>query len=148
MQLIITIKFTFITQMHTDRESLIRSVFNKIPNYYDIMNDAMSFGMHRIWKKQLAKEVKVVENGSYLDLSTGSGDIALLLLKKLRFFNTKMTCADPDSDMLIKAKEKLLNNGFVDIDFKETAAEKMDFDDNFFDITTVSFGLRNVFFIA
>ncbi len=123
--------------MHTDK---IRSVFNKITNYYDVMNDAMSLGLHRIWKKTLIEQVKIINNGDYLDLSTGSGDIAVLLLQKTKFYNINLTCADPDSDMLIKAEQKLLNS---DIKFIKTAAEKMPFYDNSFDAVTLSFGLRN-----
>ncbi len=123
-----------------NKEKNIRSVFSKIPNYYDIMNDAMSFGMHRLWKQKLIEQVKIVNNGFYLDLSTGSGDIAKLLLKKAQFFNINLTCADPDNDMLIKARNKLLN---TDINFVQTIAEKMPFADKYFDFVTLSFGLRN-----
>jgi ubiquinone/menaquinone biosynthesis methyltransferase len=96
--------------------------------------------MHRIWKKKLIEQVLIINNGNYLDLSTGSGDIAELLLQKAKFYNINLTCADPDGDMLIKAKNKLLND---EVSFVKTAAEKMPFLDNNFDAVTLSFGLRN-----
>ena len=127
-----------------DKTKHIREVFNKIPNYYDIMNDSMSLGLHRIWKKKLINMIDIVNKGNYLDLSTGSGDIAKLVLQKTMFLNINMTCADPDSKMLEKAKEKLINSGFIrNINYIQTEAEQMPFYDNSFDVVTLSFGLRN-----
>ncbi len=127
-----------------NKTKIIREVFNKIPSYYDIMNDAMSIGIHRIWKKQLVAKVDMINNGNYLDLATGSGDIATLLLEKNKFFNIDLTCADPDADMLNKAREKIINKGFIKkISFIKTEAENMPFEKDNFDIITLSFGLRN-----
>lgn len=127
-----------------DKTSYIRSVFSKIPQYYDVMNDAMSLGMHRIWKRRLVAKVNIINKGNYLDLSTGSGDIAKLILQKTNFFNISIICADPDADMLKKAEIKLIDHGFVkNISFVQTAAEKMPFENGIFDVVTLSFGLRN-----
>ncbi|QED23543.1 ubiquinone/menaquinone biosynthesis methyltransferase [Candidatus Deianiraea vastatrix] len=122
---------------------LISSVFSSVAKKYDIMNDLMSFGMHRLWKKRFVDLITVKENAVFTDLSCGTGDIARLILKKN---SVKLsTLIDPDEKMLALAKENLLNNGISlgNIEFKSCLAESLDLSEKSQDFITISFGARN-----
>lgn len=125
--------------------SFVSSVFSSVSGKYDLMNDLMSFGMHRIWKKKLTNLVNISENCKYLDLSCGTGDIAISILKKYQNYIGNATLVDPDAKMLSIAKNKLLDNGIAieNIEFIESTAEEMKFEDKKFDLITLSFGARN-----
>lgn len=127
-----------------NHRSKVESVFSKIPNYYDKMNDAMSMGMHRVWKRILVSKIPRIPYGSYADISSGTGDISILLAKKLHGFKIDLTCIDPDQGMLDIAYKKILNNGINPdlINFKCLSVEDLDIQDQF-DCVTLAFGLRN-----
>lgn len=137
------------------KQSFVSSVFSGITNRYDIMNDLMSAGLHRFWKKEFVSHV-AAGNNNYLDLATGSGDIAISLIKKLRdaqlngkqCANASITCADQEQGMLDVAKNKMADANLLTalpngVNFVCTSAEKMPMDDETFDFITVSFGIRN-----
>tara|TARA_A100001015_G_scaffold239660_1_gene273028 strand:- start:719 stop:1423 length:705 start_codon:yes stop_codon:yes gene_type:complete len=115
-------------------------VFNSVFNEYDIMNDLMSFGVHRIWKQRLIEWMNPKKNDHLIDMATGTGDIAKVFLKRVKN-QGKVTCVDPNKLMIEKGKKKLnyLNN----ISWHVSSAEKLPFKDNTFDIYSVSFGVRN-----
>tara|TARA_Y100001980_G_C14424582_1_gene214669 strand:- start:161 stop:790 length:630 start_codon:yes stop_codon:yes gene_type:complete len=104
------------------------------------MNDFMSLGVHRLWKKDLLNMMNPSSNQKLVDVACGTGDIAKLFLKNVNK-NAEITCVDPNQGMLNKGKEKLRN--FKNLNWVAASAEKLPFKDNSFEFYTISFGLRN-----
>lgn len=126
------------------KESLVAQVFSSVASKYDIMNDLMSFGMHRLWKRELIKLSGVSQGQQILDIAGGTGDIAALFASKLGR-DGKVILTDINQDMLDVAKEKLLNQGVAgNIEYRCADAQELPFADNQFDIVSIGFGLRNV----
>ena len=124
------------------KPKLVSSIFSSVSNKYDLMNDAMSFGLHRIWKEKMIMVCKPKSFNKILDVATGSGDIALKLLRKNK--NLSVTCLDENKDMLSICKNRLIDNGFVkDISFIKSSIEDISLDSNSIDIATIAFGFRN-----
>ncbi len=123
-----------------NKRGLVQNVFNQVYDQYDLMNDFMSFGIHRLWKKDLIYLMNPSSDKKLVDVACGTGDIAKLYLSKVKK-NSKVTCIDPNLGMIKKSKEKL--KGFNNVDFVISAAEKIPLKDNSFDFYTISFGLRN-----
>lgn len=124
------------------KPKLVSSIFSSVSNKYDLMNDAMSFGLHRIWKEKMISVCKPKSFNKILDVATGSGDIALKLLRKKK--NLSVTCLDENKDMLSICKNRLIDNGFVkDINFIKSSIEDISLDSNSIDIATIAFGFRN-----
>ncbi len=123
-----------------NKKGLVQNVFNQVYDQYDLMNDFMSFGIHRLWKKDLIYLMNPSNNKKLIDVASGTGDIAKLYLSKVKK-NAKVTCIDPNLGMIKISKEKL--KGFNNVDFIVSAAEKIPLKDNSFDFYTISFGLRN-----
>ena len=123
-----------------NKKGLVQNVFNQVYNQYDLMNDFMSFGIHRLWKKNLIHLMNPSSNKKLIDVASGTGDIAKLYLSKLSK-NAKVTCVDPNLGMIKKSKEKLKE--FENVNFIISHAEKIPIKDNSFDFYTISFGLRN-----
>jgi len=117
-----------------EREKLIRRVFNKVAPRYDLMNDAMSFGIHRLWKSKLAHLAKPQANQTLLDLGGGTGDIAI----KLAHSNCTVFIADPSLEMM---KEGQNRHGISCI---ATTGEQLSFADNSVDTITIAFAVRNM----
>ena len=117
-----------------ERELLIRRVFNKVAPRYDLMNDAMSFGIHRLWKTKLAKLAKPKANQTILDLAGGTGDIAIKLARSDR----TVYVADPSMEMMQAGQER------HDISCIATTGENLAFSDNSIDTITIAFGARNM----
>lgn len=124
--------------------SFVKDIFSSVTQKYDLMNDCMSFGLHRLWKRKMIDLINLSDNANCLDLSCGTGDIAILMMKKYGNKIAKMTLVDPDNVMLKLAKEKMLNFGISmeKVDFVESTAENLNLDGNY-DIITLSFGARN-----
>jgi len=123
-----------------DRTKLVDGVFTSIYKKYDLMNDIISLGYHRIIKR---RALMCCQSGNLLDLAAGTGDLAIYF-RKLFGENNKITLADPNSEMLDYAKirlEKISIN--KNIEFVTTYAENLPFDNNSFDNVTIGFGLRN-----
>ena len=123
-----------------NKKGLVQNVFNKVFDKYDLMNDFMSFGIHRLWKKNLLHMMNPSKNLKLVDVACGTGDIAQLFLKNVNK-NAEITCIDPNKGMIKKGKEKLIN--FKNINWKVANAEKLPLPNNSFDFYTISFGLRN-----
>ena len=123
-----------------NKKGLVQNVFNQVNDRYDLMNDFMSLGIHRLWKKSLLSMMNPSSNQSLIDVACGTGDIAKLFLKNVNK-TTQVTCVDPNNAMISKGKEKL--SKFKNINWIISPAEKIPLHDNLFDFYTISFGLRN-----
>ncbi len=131
-----------------EKTELVKNIFSRVASKYDIMNDAMSFFQHRLWKKQFVSKIFLYTSSRLLDVSCGSGDIAYLLYKKAKnkdFYLSPITLLDPNEDMLKQAKNRFIDKGLLkSFIYTLAPAEELPFEDNSFDIYTISFGLRNV----
>ena len=122
----------------------VAGVFHSVAAKYDLMNDLMSFGIHRIWKKQTLAKSGVRKGDRVLDLAGGTGDLAYKFCQMVGS-QGKVVLSDINSSMLEVGKEKLTNKGCVgNIEYVQANAECLPFPDNYFDCITISFGLRNV----
>ena len=121
-------------------KGLVESVFNTVFDKYDLMNDLMSFGTHRIWKKELIYMMNPSDKKKLIDVGSGTGDIAQLYSMSTNN-SSNILCIDPNKKMITKGKKKL--NKYKNIKWKLGSAEKLPVKDNFFDYYTISFGLRN-----
>ena len=120
---------------------LVDNVFSSIYKKYNLMNDVISLGYHRIIKH---KAMKNCQSGNLLDLAAGTGDLAIYF-RRLYGENNNITLADPNSEMLNYAKIRLGKKSISEnIDFVITYAEKLPFDDNSFDNVSIGFGIRNI----
>ena len=125
-----------------DKIKLVSKIFSSVSNKYDLMNDAMSFGLHRLWKEKMCHVSKLQENETILDIATGTGDIALKLLNKKK--QLKLTCLDENAEMLQLCKDRLIDNGYIkNIDFKKDSIEDAKLTKNFYSLVTIAFGFRN-----
>ena len=123
-----------------NKNGLVQSVFDKVYNKYDLMNDFMSIGIHRIWKKNLINMMNPSTKSNLIDVACGTGDIGKLFLKNTNS-KSPITCVDPNKGMIEKGKQKL--NRYKNINWIIAAAEKLPLLNNTFDYYTISFGLRN-----
>tara|TARA_Y100001970_G_scaffold77562_1_gene98584 strand:- start:495 stop:1199 length:705 start_codon:yes stop_codon:yes gene_type:complete len=123
-----------------NKEGLVENVFDEIKDKYDLMNDFMSFGVHRIWKKNLLAWMNPSSNTMLADVACGTGDIAKLFLDFTNKDN-EIFCIDPNESMIKKAKIKLKN--YKNIKWVVNSAENLSLKENSCDYYTISFGLRN-----
>ena len=123
-----------------NKKGLVENVFNQVFNKYDLMNDFMSMGVHRYWKKSLINMMNPRSNRELIDVACGTGDIGKLFLDNTNK-NNKITCVDPNKGMISEGKRKLSN--YKNIKWILANAEKLPTPDNSFDYYTISFGLRN-----
>ena len=123
-----------------NKKGLVQNVFDQVYDQYDLMNDFMSLGVHRLWKKDLLNMMNPTSNQKLIDVACGTGDIAKLFLN---YVNKKsyVTCVDPNIGMIKKGKEKLKK--FNNLNWIVASAEKLPMTTNAFDFYTISFGLRN-----
>jgi len=123
-----------------NKKGLVQNVFDRVFDKYDLMNDFMSLGIHRIWKKNLINIINPTSDKKLIDVGCGTGDIAKIYLKNVDK-NAQITCVDPNKGMISKGKKKLKQ--FKNIKWVISSAEKLPLADNSFDFYTISFGLRN-----
>ena len=123
-----------------NKKGLVEGVFDQVYSKYDLMNDFMSFGIHRFWKRSLINMMNPSLGKSLIDVACGTGDIGKLYLDHTDK-NNKITCVDPNKGMVRQGKEKLSN--YKNINWVISPAEKLPFENNKFDFYTISFGLRN-----
>ena len=127
--------------VHKNSERFVSKVFEEVYEKYDLMNDIMSLGIHRLWKKEFINYLNPQTNTRLLDVATGTGDIARLYLKKVHK-KGKVYCVDENKGMLNINKKKFTE--FSNVKWFCNNAEKLPFQNNFFDYYTISFGIRNV----
>lgn len=127
-----------------EKTSLVRNVFSSVASKYDIMNDVMSGGMHRLWKKEFISQIPDF-SGKLLDMASGTGDIALQFHKNAleQGHSPNIVACDASAEMLQEGKDRAINNGIVDIKYIISEAEKLPFENESFDYYTVAFGIRN-----
>lgn len=124
-------------------------VFDSVADRYDIMNDLMSGGMHRLWKDQFIRMIRPRKTASgrhmdYLDVAGGTGDIAFRIRKKIGT-GANITLCDLNNNMLSVGRDRAINKGWVnDFEWVTGNAENLPLADNSVDIYTIAFGLRNV----
>ena len=123
-----------------NKEGLVKNVFNKVYNKYDLMNDFMSFGIHRVWKKNLINWMSPSSDKKLIDVACGTGDLGKLFLDFTNK-NSEIFCVDPNESMIEKGKEKLKK--YNNIKWIIGSAEKLPLKENSCDYYTISFGLRN-----
>ncbi len=139
-----TTHFGYQTIDKEDKVSMVAGVFHSVAKQYDIMNDLMSFGIHRLWKRFTIDASGVRPGNKVLDLAGGTGDLTAKF-SQLVGKQGKVVLADINSSMLNVGRDKLRDKGLVqNIDYVQANAQYLPFEDNTFDIVTIAFGLRNV----
>ena len=127
-----------------EKANMVRGVFDSVASRYDLMNDLMSFGVHRLWKR-FAVELSGVRAGQQvLDLASGTGDLADRF-SGLVGPDGLVVMTDINANMLVTGRDRMLDHGRAgNIDYAQVNAEQLPFPDNSFDCITIGFGLRNV----
>lgn len=139
-----TTHFGFKDVPKEEKARLVGDVFSSVADKYDVMNDFMSFGVHRLWKKFTIARSRVRPGHKILDVAGGSGDLAAAFAKRVSPTG-EVILTDINPAMLERGRAKLVDNGLGEsIKCVLTDAEKLCFDDNYFDRVSISFGLRNV----
>jgi len=127
-----------------ERQKLVGQVFSNVAGNYDMMNDAMSLGIHRLWEREFVLKAKLRKGMKCLDVAGGTGDIAMLMARGVGD-KGDVTVFDINKSMLDVGKDRVVDKGFVGpIKFVQGNAEDLPFEDETFDVATVSFGIRNV----
>ena len=125
-----------------DKKKFVGDVFTSVAKNYDVMNDAMSFGMHRLWKKILVELASIGEDDFILDIASGTGDISKLISKE--YPNTNIFMSDINYEMLDEGRNRAIDESFSrNCHFCQLSGEELPFKDNTFDVITVGVGLRN-----
>lgn len=135
-----TVSFGYEQVPAGEKTAMVGEVFSRVARKYDIMNDAMSGGMHRLWKDRFVRRVKPREGEAILDMAGGTGDIAF----RMEPSGASITVADINPDMLGVGVERAAERGIDSLVWSEQNAEKLSFPDQFFDAYTIAFGIRNV----
>ncbi|MDF1692217.1 MAG: bifunctional demethylmenaquinone methyltransferase/2-methoxy-6-polyprenyl-1,4-benzoquinol methylase UbiE [Zhongshania sp.] len=139
-----TTHFGYKTVDSKDKVKMVAGVFHSVAAKYDIMNDLMSGGVHRLWKRFTIELSGVRPGNKVLDIAGGTGDLAAKF-SRLVGSDGKVVLADINDSMLTVGREKLTNKGIVgNIEYVQANAECLPFPDNYFDCITIAFGLRNV----
>jgi demethylmenaquinone methyltransferase/2-methoxy-6-polyprenyl-1,4-benzoquinol methylase len=133
---------------HEEKHDFVQAQFERIASKYDLTNDVISLGMHRFWKKEAVSALTLKENGHYLDVCTGTGDLALAIGEHLSNKGS-VSGVDFSANMLNIAKSRVSkarrNNSIsCEMLFKEADAQILPFEDQTFDGAVISFGLRNL----
>ncbi|WP_028965920.1 class I SAM-dependent methyltransferase [Sphingomonas phyllosphaerae] len=135
-----TVSFGYEDVTPTEKTARVRGVFSNVASRYDLMNDAMSGGMHRLWKDRFVRRVKPRTGEQILDMAGGTGDIAFRLAGN----GASVTVADINPEMLEVGIGRAQQRGIDGLVWTEANAETLTFPDRFFDAYTIAFGIRNV----
>ncbi len=135
--------FGFREVAREDKAKLVGEVFHSVAAQYDLMNDLMSFGIHRIWKR-ITRELSGLRAGhQVLDIAGGTGDLAMLFADVVGS-SGRVVLSDINASMLAVGRDRLIDKGyFENIDFALLNGEQLPFADNSFDLISIGFGLRN-----
>lgn len=131
---------------YDERQKLVNQVFSSVSSKYDLMNDVMSFGIHRLWKDKMLNEITDF-NGSVIDVAGGTGDISLRFYNKAikQHIKPKLTIFDINKEMLLEGRNKFFDKGIFDgVNYICGNAESISFADSSFDYYTCAFGIRNM----
>ena len=127
-----------------EKQKLVGAVFSSVAANYDLMNDLMSLGIHRVWKRYFVATAQVRKGDRVLDLAGGTGDIAALLRDKVGE-SGEVVLGDINAGMLNVGRDRMTDRGFVrGFGYVQCNAEALPFPDDSFDLVTIAFGLRNV----
>jgi demethylmenaquinone methyltransferase / 2-methoxy-6-polyprenyl-1,4-benzoquinol methylase len=135
-----TVSFGYEDVSETEKTARVGGVFSSVASKYDLMNDAMSAGMHRLWKDSFVRRVKPRAGEMILDMAGGTGDIAFRMQKS----GALVTVADINPDMLAVGMDRAVGREIGGLSWSEQNAEVLSFDDKSFDAYTIAFGIRNV----
>ena len=139
-----TTHFGYQTVATEEKQAKVADVFHSVAAKYDIMNDLMSFGIHRLWKRVTIDMSGVRPGNKVLDLAGGTGDLTRKF-SKIVGPTGKVILADINSSMLNVGRDRLTDQGYVgNVEYVQANAECLPFEDNSFDVITIAFGLRNV----
>ncbi len=139
-----TTHFGYQTVRAEEKAGRVADVFHSVASKYDIMNDLMSMGIHRIWKKLTIESSGVRPGHKVLDIAGGTGDLTMQFAKRVGE-QGQVILADINSSMLCVGRDRLMDKGFGNnIDFVQANAEVLPFPDNYFNCVSIAFGLRNV----
>ena len=126
------------------KAGMVGQVFDSVASKYDVMNDVMSFGVHRLWKRFAISQAAVRSGQVVLDLAGGTGDLAAQFSKRVGSTGL-VVLADINNAMLATGRDRLVNEGLLgNIDYAQANAECLPFEEDSFDCITMAFGLRNV----
>ena len=137
-----TTHFGYETVAEQEKARRVRDVFDSVAGRYDLMNDLMSAGMHRLWKAFTIARSGVREGSRVLDVAGGTGDLSLAFAKRVGK-SGQVWLTDINNAMLGRGRDRLLDKGYM-VASAQCDAEKLPFPDNHFDVVTVAFGLRNM----
>ena len=144
-----TTHFGFETVETQEKQTRVRGVFDSVASKYDVMNDVMSGGLHRLWKDHFVSQLPMREGMHLLDLAGGTGDISFRYLKRAHAAGVKLqaTISDINASMLAEGQKRALDENishYGKVDFQEINAEAIPFKDGSLDAVTIAFGIRNV----
>ncbi len=137
-----TTHFGFQKVAESEKASKVRSVFSSVASSYDVMNDLMSFGLHRLWKAFTVQIAGVRSGDRVLDVAGGTADLSLAFARKVGRTG-QVWLTDINHAMLSRGRDRVVDKGFL-LPVAQCDAEKLPFPDNHFDVVTVAFGLRNM----
>lgn len=128
----------------TEKADRVREVFDSVAGKYDVMNDLMSMGVHRIWKQYTIDLAAPRPGEQALDLAAGTGDLSIAISRLVKD-QGRVVMSDINAEMLGQGKIRLRNKGIAgNVEFMQIDAQSIPFEDNTFDLVTIAFGLRNV----
>ena len=137
-----TTHFGFQQVAESEKAGKVRGVFSSVAGSYDVMNDLMSFGLHRLWKAFTVQIAGVRKGDRVLDVAGGTADLSLAFAKKVGPTG-QVWLTDINHAMLSRGRDRVVDNGLL-LPVAQCDAEKLPFPDNHFDVVTVAFGLRNM----
>ncbi|HHK74447.1 MAG TPA: bifunctional demethylmenaquinone methyltransferase/2-methoxy-6-polyprenyl-1,4-benzoquinol methylase UbiE [Rhizobiales bacterium] len=132
--------FGFETVETRERQSRIRRVFNAVAPRYDLMNDLMSFGIHRLWKRRMVRFIQAEDGPRVVDLAGGTGDVARLVARE----SSRRVIVCDASEAMMRAGKPEVSNLPSRLDWLAAEGESLPFEDESIDVVTISFGLRNM----
>lgn len=128
----------------SDQQERVHDIFKRVHGRYDLMNDVMSFGTHRMWKRSFVARLPVKPHQRILDLACGTGDIAIGIWKRFKALDVHISLCDPNYDMLEQAWKRVADEGWLDAGFVCAQAEELPYANESFQGVTCAFGVRNM----